>query len=498
MQYDCLVVSPDGTRLWLVRDGNRWSLPHVDCEAGWLPNAVASLQSLFRARYAMDVAVLREILRTPASAVCEVETLRVAPGAANAGTWHDAANAAAALSDPEHRAAVVRWQEDGGVETHFAPWQRRGWHEHARVWIARSVQQAGLEVTGAVTQVKAGWNGSAVLKVPTSGGALYFKASSPRKPGEPAVLRALSVGWSRHLPHVIDAAEDRCWMLVREADGEILDGCDPPPSAEAARLFARIQVDQAADIDRWTGMGCPDHGLETIERHLPRVLEEIPERLRGVGVIDAAERDEMASFVPLARTLCRELAAFAVPHRSIHHEDFRSGNVLRGPNGNLVILDWNETVVAHPFFSIQRFLWFILPPDGARRHEILDTKSDAFRRAVRDAYLEPFARFEPRPRLLEAFRLSCLLAPIYDALRFQVNAYLDAIFARGLVPEERRIARELVDHILDVRRSAAQGMRPRRVWGWPWTKRSWPDENRRGRRLPDGALQGPPAAERER
>jgi hypothetical protein len=177
--------------------------------------------------------------------------------------------------------------------------------------------------------------------------------------------------------------------------------------------------------------------------------------LAAHGVVSAEERDEIASFVPHAMALCRELAGFAIPARSIHHEDFRSGNVLRRRDGTLVILDWNETVVAHPFFSVQRYLWFILAPDGAARYKILATESDVLRRSVRDAYLDPFACFESRQRLLEAFHLSSLLAPIYDALRFRAGSDLDRVFARGLVPEERRIARDLMDHLLEVRRAAA-------------------------------------------
>ena len=146
--------------------------------------------------------------------------------------------------------------------------------------------------------------------------------------------------------------------------------------------------------------------------------------------------------------------------------------MLRRRDGALVILDWNETVVAHPFFSAQRYLWFIPPPAGARRHEILDTRADTLRRTVRDAYLEPFGRFEPRRRLLEAFHVSSLLAPIYDALRFCAGADLDQVFARGLVPEERRIARELMDHLLEVRRASTRPSGNRTTWAWPWRRRS--------------------------
>ena len=245
-------------------------------------------------------------------------------------------------------------------------------------------------------------------------------------------------------------------MPTRGFDGKTLAVREPPAGAEAVRLFARLQIDQAGEVTRWSERGCPDQGLVVMKRRLPKLLIEIPERLRECGVLTQGERDEIAAFVPQAAELCRQLSEFSTPRHSIHHEDFRAGNVLRNQNGDFIILDWHELVVAHPFFSLQRFLWFVERPEGASRHQILDDESDELRRGLRDAYLEPFAVFEPRGRLLEAFHISCLLAPVYDTLRFESGVDLDAVFRRGLDAESTRIARELMSHLLDVARSAKQ------------------------------------------
>src|SRR4029079_19670761 len=112
MQYDCLVVSPDA-RLWLLPDAQGWCLPSVECGPGWLPNAVAEIQDHFRARYGMEVVVLRELFREfGGSAVCELEALGLSSMSATEGVWHYAADAADALRDPPHRAAMARWRVD--------------------------------------------------------------------------------------------------------------------------------------------------------------------------------------------------------------------------------------------------------------------------------------------------------------------------------------------------------------------------------------------------
>lgn len=448
-RYDCLVCSPDGREVLLTRSDGGWSLPNVLCEQGWLADAVGAIRSQLRALHGIDVAVLREIQRTPSSIVCELEALSSATQLSES-VWQGVQAPAVEALLPEQRAAVQRWSEDRGVERYVAPWQRRGWFEEARQWTAACVQRAGLEITGELTQVKAAWNGSCVLKVETSDGRLYFKASPPRRPGEPAVLRALSTHWSRHVPAVVGADEERCWTLMREIGGSALEPHEPEALADAARLIARIQIDQAAHVDRWAAMGCPDRGLGVMERRLERLLREIPRYLSDAGVLSATERDEIASLVPEAGLLCRRLGEFSVPPRSIHHEDFRAGNVCREPDGNLVVIDWNETVLAHPFFTAQRFLWFMDPPEGVPRHEIRESDDDALRRTVRDAYLEPFTAFESQSRLLEAFRFSSLLAPVYHALYFDASFDVDEVFRQGLDSQEAGIARGLMDQLLAV------------------------------------------------
>ena len=453
VRYDCLVVSPDGGHLWLASDGGGWSLPHVECDIGWLPAAVAPCRAQLRARYGLEVVVLREIQRVEDASVCAMEALSME--AVAAGAWREARDLDALLSRPEHRAAARLWLEDKGTERLAAPWQRRGWYQQALRWTAAALDRIGLELTE-VEQIKGGWNVSALLKVGTSDGAFYFKASPPRLPGESVVLGALCPAWSRHLPPVVDADAERGWTLMRECPGATLNNSNAAGVAQAARLFARLQVDQASHVARWSALRCPDYGLDTMERRLPGLLTDLPGRLHGCGVISEGERNELASFVPQAAALCRRLAAHEVPRLSIHLESFRAGNVLVDPAGELVILDWNETVLAHPFFSIQWFLRFMDRPPNARRYEVLETRRDDTRRAVRDAYLQPFAVFEPERRLREAFQLAGLLAPVYDALRLQAEADLDEIFRSRLSPEESRVARELMDHLLEVRRAVAR------------------------------------------
>jgi len=450
-RYDCILPCPGGERILLVRERGRCTLPHVECEQGWIAQAVAEIHARFRERYGLDVAVLREIESSDVATTCEVE--RIAPtGGDVPGEWFRIGDPLPGSLSPQQAQTLRRWCAGEGAERDAAPWQRPGWFDGAREWILDRVRGAGLHPNGPVLPVKGAWNGSCVLKVQTSAGACWFKASPRRTPGEIAILRALSARWARHVPVVLDADDERNWVLMPEIAGEPLDCEDPRALSELARLVARIQIDQAGAVDAWRSMGCPDRGLDALSRRAPRLLVEIPGLLLGAGVLSAREREEIASFVPQAQALCRELSAFSIPAPSIHHEDLRDGNVLRAPDGNLVIIDWNDLVIAHPFFTLQRFLWFMDPPRGGQRHRIGDGVDDAPRRELRDAYLQTFEAFEPRERLLQAFELSCALSPIYDLLRFDCAVDVDAVVHEGMDDDEKESARECMDEILEVRR----------------------------------------------
>jgi len=426
-----VLPSPDGRSLLLAHDGAAWSLPHVICDKGWLADAVDDIRTAFHERYGVDAIVLRILQWTPTSVAIELEALSGTPR----GEWGDLADSL----------PVQLWRDDRGWEQRVEPWQRRGWFNETVAWIAARVTPLRTP-----RQVKAGWNGSCVLRVDTNGGVLFFKASPKRLPPESAVIRELSVNWSRNVPPVIDADEERCWMLMRDAGGTPIDVRNPAMLAEAAGLMARIQLDQAPHAGRWAAMGCPDRSLDVLRSRLERLLVQIPAQLHSAGVITQAERSELVSFVPRADAICGALASYAVPRRSIHHEDFRDGNAHRTASGTIVFIDWVDTVIAHPFFTIQRFLWFMPPPPGIPRHRIDKGKSDAARRTIRDAYLDELRRFESRSRLQDAFSLSSQLSPIYDALRFDSLGDTDATFRRGLTPDEARNARVVMAQMLEV------------------------------------------------
>ena len=130
---------------------------------------------------------------------------------------------------------------------------------------------------------------------------------------------------------------------------------------------------------------------------LPAVYERLladEELLRRVGLGDGLTPDEhraLRELRPEVARACEELSAHRVPE-SIQNDDFTHGSIFL-QDGSYRFLDWGDACVSHPFFTLTVTLRVIelvheLPPGTAEIERI------------RDAYLEPFTRFEPRETLV--------------------------------------------------------------------------------------------------
>ena len=85
------------------------------------------------------------------------------------------------------------------------------------------------------------------------------------------------------------------------------------------------------------------------------------------------------------------------------HGDFHGGNIaIRGED--LLIFDWTDACIAHPFFDLPVFI------DNA---EGLDSEE------LRKAYLSEWLSYEPMERLEEAYRLAEVGAMLHQVVSYQ-------------------------------------------------------------------------------
>jgi pimeloyl-ACP methyl ester carboxylesterase len=456
----CLIPHPSELRVLVVqreagqgkegRGGTEqkdvWELPHVEIPNWWIADALGRVSAQVQERLGLRAIVLRH-LAEGASVVCELEARDPAWQPPEGSRWASLDDArAAGLAAPEaagaweHAAALERWfGEQAGTVVIPAirpAWEYRRWYDGAVAWVDQQIARLGAERTEDALQRKGAWPGSCVLRIPTSQGDFYLKAVYSRSPGEPALVAALAERWPALVPEIValDTAPERRWMLMRDFGRGWLRRKPMVCWEEAARQFASLQIEAAAELECWLAMGCEDRRASTLPAHLDRLLADVS--ALGLDKPWGLSRDELEQVqvrLPRLRDLCEELAASGVPD-SLVQQDFRDGNVAvvqdpktagqTGERCRFVFYDWSDAVVGHPFFCGIRMQDYINQPyqtavrGPAGLAQPVTFAPAAHRRYVRDAYLEPFTRFAPVADLRRSFQVARTLNPLWQTIRW--------------------------------------------------------------------------------
>jgi hypothetical protein len=223
---------------------------------------------------------------------------------------------------------------------------------------------------------------------------------------------------------------------MRETPGDsLMQSGDPLLWESAAAAIAHMQIDWLPATGELAALGCPRVTVDQIQRDIGPLLDDVAAlrpRPGGARCAEAAGAldEAAASYLPDALTgeqvaalqrrrpeleaLCRELDAEGIPE-SLEHGDLWAENAIAG-EGGVVLIDWEDASVAHPFFT-PALLLLSLDHTGALAHV-----PDA-RRRIRDAYLAPWSARGPMARwmarrLERTFELAQQVAMLHYARQF--------------------------------------------------------------------------------
>ena len=213
---------------------------------------------------------------------------------------------------------------------------------------------------------------------------------------------------------------------MREFDGRMVDEQSLSECQGAVRLFAELQIDCAANLERWFGLGCQDVRLERLPGYLVQMLSDpAATRPDTPGGLTEEEIERLSQRVGRVEAMCAELAEYGLP-ASLVQQDFRGGNVFKEASTYL-FFDWSDTVIAHPFFSPTRFNDYIhIRADNDPRSDASQQLTQERRLAIQGAYLEPWTTCMPMDRLQLAFDQARRLHSIYQAIRWYFDTkYLE-------------------------------------------------------------------------
>ena len=259
-------------------------------------------------------------------------------------------------------------------------WTDPSWQAEAHAWIHRELERLGAVVVGPIEQPHVvPW--STVMRVPTGGGDVYFKANAPELRHEAAVTTVVSRLRPDCVPQPLAVELERGWMLMADAGTRLREVIeqqrDLRPWLDVLPLYAGVQLDLASHADELLVLGAPDLRLATLAAKYERLLDE----LEGLS---PEERLRLRRLVPQVVELSDELGSYGLPE-TIQHDDFHDGQVyLR--DGGYLLLDWGDACVSHPFFTLSVTL------EGGIAWGLDDVHDSVDSAPFRDAYLLPFAR----------------------------------------------------------------------------------------------------------
>jgi hypothetical protein len=284
-------------------------------------------------------------------------------------------------------------------------WTSADWLAEAHGWIETELARLGSSVTGRIEQPHV-YPWSTVLRVPTPDGDLWFKANVPSLAYEAAVVSRLSERRPDCVPPLLGVELERGWMLMADAGTRLREIVEQERDLgrwrEILPLYAGVQLDLADEADALVARGAPDLRLA----RLPTLYEELLDDLGGAW--PAAERERLRGEVERVRWLSAELAAFAIPE-TIQHDDLHDGQVFVR-DGRYQLLDWADSCVSHPFFTLSVTL------EGNLAWGLDDVQGSVDTAPFRDAYLEPFVRTYCERDLLAATEIALRLGWVCRAV----------------------------------------------------------------------------------
>lgn len=239
----------------------------------------------------------------------------------------------------------------------------------AEAWIRRFVEPVGV----IETVHERPW--ATVFRVPLADGIAWFKACAEVQAFEPRLTAELYARWPDRVTEVLAIDEARRWLLLGDAGIAVKERGNPPEAwLEALPSYAELQKGEVAYALDHVSHGVPDLRMSALPAGYARLLaHELP--------LARDDVNRLWDYAPRFTELCAALAELEI-RESVQHDDLHMAN-LYSDGAKLRIVDWGDSSIAHPFFSLVvtfRFLEEVnhLAPD------------DPWFRRLRDAYLEPW------------------------------------------------------------------------------------------------------------
>ena len=413
--FRLIITRRDGTEILLATSDRQWALPQVSASRkNRLAEQLASdaLTQYGIKAYCLFIPRLGTVHETNLElryAVLEALAQNAKPPAGL--YWMPSRSVVRRPTLPaEDRAAVESAFEEiacYAAEPSKGPFARPGWMRDLFEWVDSHIRPLGLRVTGSFQQFNAS-PAFSLMRIETTGPALWFKATGKPNREELTITRELARVFPRYVPKLVAVRSDWNGWLAWEAPGLELDSLGDARAWEsAARNLAELQIASIGRIEELLECGCRDFRARQLSRQIGPLL---------AAMRDCMQAQEKLSPPPLTSTeldrlghrlaeACSALEQLDLPN-TIGHLDFNPGNILVSPE-RAVFLDWAEACVTSPFITYNYL----------REHFRRRFGGTAARESIAAAYLAPWQALFPSHYLARGMILARPVAVLAYAIR---------------------------------------------------------------------------------
>lgn len=416
----CIIGHPHKAKFLAIRHQTGWTVPTLKFPPGSADFRAAAISKAVQQKYGLLTRVLRPLVTTAHYHCIELELCKGGSGKKLDAVWVDREqyqNFRSAGSGGIDPFDVWLQEKERGIIPPLRPaWQAAGWFKQADHWIHYQGERLGFQITGGVQQFRVGWNTSCLLRVPTSEGMVFFKASYSKPPVEAALVPFLAERWPQFVAPPLAVDLERNWILSRDltAEGVVSPDCSFLP--RFVRALATLQVESMTCMDELKALGCPVRDLSYLADWAGHSAGLLPLLQSGLEPLNESEVGQVPEALAAYAQCCRQLLEYPVPSALVH-DDFRVDNLaLQGDTFH--IFDWTDAVIGHPFMALE----YINAPwasfqSGNAVYTPESESGKAIVKEINSAYLEGFLAFAPMPQLQQAWALAQALFPLWNLYR---------------------------------------------------------------------------------
>ncbi|WP_131782390.1 hypothetical protein [Legionella gresilensis] len=251
---------------------------------------------------------------------------------------------------------------------------------------------------------------SNVIRLPTSHGDVYLKQPAPLLANEANIIKCLAHRCKASVPTIIANHSDLHCFLMQDAGLTLRTYISEEGKTEllckAIKHFTNFQRSTEDKIEALLNLTIPDWRLNQIPSLYAKIIND-KEFLKADGMEDK-ELDKLNYLSPLVAEQVHELSQYGICE-TVVQPDFNTNNILINPKTQqFTMIDLGELAISHPFFSLHHFLHQTTIHHGVKEQDYIWNK-------MLDACTTNWLDLWPRAKLLQIYKLSKMLWPIYAA-----------------------------------------------------------------------------------